>query len=160
MNAFVYVLAVILIALQVWILAYTVDLREKNCACAIDWRLTFIQFAIIFNLLAGFIAFYVPVIAVLTVPIAIAFIIVGLMYIQDMKSSKCSCSENRARDMLEILLYVSAVMWVMSIVFVITGGIAGTILLDKLMKNGTALKPETIVKFADTLKMAATKMAK
>jgi hypothetical protein len=160
MEAFAYVLAVVLIALQVWILAYTIDLREKNCACAIDWRLTFVQFAIVFNLFAGFFAFYIPAIAVVTVPVAVAFVIVGLMYIQDMKSSKCSCSENRARDALEILLYVSAFMWVIAITMAIAGFITGTTLLMRLMKNGSALKPETVMKFADSLKTFAAKSMK
>ena len=135
---------VLLVLLKLWILKYTVDLKNKSCTCAIDWRLTFIQFAIVFSIIGSFLAYYVPMLGMLVLPVSIAFILVGIMYVYDMKKTKCECSEARERDVLEIILYISAGIWVVALVVFAMTGASGSGLLNQLMKNGNALKYENI----------------
>lgn len=140
-GSVVYVLFVLL---KLWILKYTVDLKAKSCTCAVDWRLTFIQFAIVFSIIGGVLSYYVPILSVLVLPVSIAFILVGIMYIYDMKKTKCECSQATERDALEIILYISAGIWVVGLIAFAVTGASGSLLLGRLMKNGNALNYENL----------------
>jgi hypothetical protein len=134
---------IVFLVLKLWILKYTLDLKSASCTCAMDWRLTFIQFAIVFSIIGGLLTFYLPVIGALVLPVSVAFIIVGIMYIRDMKATKCQCSEARERDVLEIILYISAGIWVVGLsLYIYRGTTKG--LLESLLKNGNALKYENV----------------
>jgi hypothetical protein len=130
--------------MKLWILKYTVDLKNKNCTCAVDWRLNFIQFAIVFSIIGSLLTYYIPLLSILVLPLSIGLILVGIMYVYDMKKVKCECSEARERDVLEIILYISAGIWVVSLVVYAIKGESGSGLFKQLMKNGNSLKYENI----------------
>lgn len=112
-RTFVYIFSAIVIIFRLWILKYTVDLRKNNCTCAIDHRLTFIQFAIFISIAFMFIRpFYTnSLLKLVAGVVGLSYVVVGIWYIRDMRETKCACSERLERTILEYVLYAYAAIY-------------------------------------------------
>jgi hypothetical protein len=113
-----YLIPIAIIAINIWVIVYTFKLRKNKCECAIDNRLTFIQFALIFNMTIGlFVAMSYGVtnhiLRAISIIIGIIYVIISILYIRDMRKTNCACSEDTARDVWEVLVYISAVLYVL-----------------------------------------------
>lgn len=125
-KTFVYIFSAIVIVFRLWILKYTVDLRDNNCECAIDHRLLYIQFAIVVSIILMFIRpFYQhSLLKFIAGVISFSYVVVGIWYIRDMKATKCVCSEHLARTLLEIVLYAYAAVYFILFVAILGFGSA------------------------------------
>jgi hypothetical protein len=125
----VYVISAIVIIFRLWILKYTVDLRQNNCECAIDQRLLYIQFAIIVSIILMFIRpFYQnSLLKLIAGLISFSYVVVGIWYIRDMKATECVCSEHLARTVLEYVLYAyAAIYFIMFVIILFMGNTIAT----------------------------------
>lgn len=108
-NWFALTFAILYTILYTFVFIYIRDLEKTGCECAIDWKSDFILVYICiflpiacWNAFAPFSYTVGAFIGVLT----LAFIIIVLIYIHDLKKKKCECSESKVRDVLEIVNYI------------------------------------------------------
>lgn len=100
------------VALWSYIFVYILKLEKIGCECALDWRRTFIQYYIIVLVLVALsqianIFTTLPIIVKICLLFgSIAFITITFLYVRDLKKKKCECSDETARDVLEIVNYI------------------------------------------------------
>ena len=138
-RRFVYIFSAIVIIFRLWILKYTVNLRDNNCGCAIDRRLLYIQFAIVVSIILMFIRpFYShSLLKLIAGLISFSYVIVGIWYIRDMKATKCECSEHLARTILEYVLYAYAAIYFLLFVAIL---FMGSITTNAYFSESSSLK--------------------
>jgi hypothetical protein len=91
------------------VFVYIRNLEKTGCECAIDWKSDFILVYIcIFLPLACWNAFspFSYTVGAFIGILTLAFIVIVLLYIHDLKKKKCECSESHIRDVLEIVNYI------------------------------------------------------
>lgn len=99
-------LPIAILGLSIWIIVYTFRLESDNCKCALGWKHRFIQVALFINCAS----FLFPPLQILTIPLTIAFIVVGFMYLNEIEDEeKCSCAQNSAITGLRSLIYMNMV---------------------------------------------------
>jgi hypothetical protein len=114
--------------LQTYLLGYLVRLERIGCACATDWRRSYMMWffaaSIVLNvanvslllssggrstLLA--LAWPVgPTAALLVFAATVVYIVCALQYTARLRREKCACSEAAARDVMEVLAVLQSVM--------------------------------------------------
>jgi len=95
--------------LYTFVFVYIRNLEKTGCECAIDWKSDFILVYIcIFLPLACWNAFspFSYTVGAFIGILTLAFIVIVLLYIHDLKKKKCECSESHIRDVLEIVNYI------------------------------------------------------
>lgn len=121
------IISSIYIAVWVWILYYITKLEITGCKCSADWRRTFIKYYIIVLLIMFVLRIFeywspqetAPALMTIQFMFSIMFMIVVFNYINDLKVKKCRCSENDARDLLEILNYVNIFLMALSLLIIV-----------------------------------------
>ncbi len=113
-------------ALNMWILKWTFELRSKKCACAVNRKLTYIQFWLI----ASLAIFVINPILVRMLPMtahavlglgvmamSIAYLAVGFIYVRDLqKAQECKCSEGPERTAFYWVNWINIVTTTLAIV--------------------------------------------
>lgn len=113
-------------ALNMWILRWTFELRAKKCACAVNSKLTYIQFALI----ASLALFVINPILFRMLPMAahaalglgvmamsIAYLVVTFIYLRDLQKAKdCKCSEGPERTAFYWVNWINIVTTTLAIV--------------------------------------------
>ena len=108
--------ALALIALDVYILLYIIKLETIGCDCAMDWRRMYIMFFIAFHVLLMMSMIFLgtsyssPFLGIVSFVASVLFIVFSLQYVHRLKKEKCECSLSRARDVLEIVAIIDAVL--------------------------------------------------
>jgi len=97
----------VMFALNLWILRWTFQLREKKCACAINAKLAYIQFAMLasiaFFLFEPLLSAVLPIKGTLAIAstmllVSLAYLVVAFIYIRELqKAEDCKCSEGSER---------------------------------------------------------------
>lgn len=121
------VLSLILVAINIWVLVYLFRLESIGCKCAMDWRRTYvIAYLIVSIVYSAFVWFLtyrfsksaligadsrIPAITlgVLSLVMLIAgilYIVFGMQYISRLREEKCECSDDVAREVWEVVLYI------------------------------------------------------
>jgi len=120
------VLSLILVALNIYILVYLFRLESIGCKCAMDWRrayvIAYIIVSFIYSAAVWFITFKfkdsallrdsrIPAVTLgalsLVVLVAgILYIVFGMQYIARLREQKCECSDDVAREVWEVVLYI------------------------------------------------------
>ena len=119
---------VVAILINTYILRYLHHLEDIGCKCAMNWRRKFIMFFIGASLLvAVFSLFKVDILTssiVLTVfaGLSIANIVVILQYIHMLKAEKCSCSNDLAREILQLIAALYAFCYIMLFIVLFYSG--------------------------------------
>lgn len=103
------VFAILYTVLYTFVFIYIRRLEKTGCECAIDWKSDFILVYIcIFLPIACWNAFapFPYTVGAFIGALTLAFIIIVLIYIHDLKKKKCDCSKSTVRDVLEIVNYI------------------------------------------------------
>lgn len=107
-------IALFILVVSMSVLVYTYELERTDCKCALSPRIHFFRIVLIFQFVLIAVAIYRPLPSH-TVGVFgfvwLLFVIYGLKFIRDMKSSGCTCSETSGRGMMERLLYGSIVLY-------------------------------------------------
>jgi hypothetical protein len=111
------------VALQLGILNYLIRLERIGCACAMDWRRTYMIAYMIMTILIGIFTMASgmkpPVALAMALPIlGLFYIVFVLQYVSRLKKEKCECSESVFRDVMEILAYLYVLLMLLSIVLI------------------------------------------
>lgn len=111
------------IGLYIAFLIYLDKLEKVGCECALNWRRKFI-FAFIVVALAWTVASIVtmPVdnmyLAIFLALFRIAFIVIAIQYINQLKKDKCECSQELTRDVMYYYAWISVILTALSIALV------------------------------------------
>lgn len=109
------------VALQVGILNYLIRLERIGCACAMDWRRTYM---IAFLIMSVLIAIFTmasgtkpPIALTMALPIlGLFYIVFVLQYVNRLKKEKCECSKSVFRNVMEIMAYLYVLLMLLMIV--------------------------------------------
>lgn len=113
-TAIQLVINAIYLAIWGYILFYIYKLEQIGCECSKDWRRDFIKFFIIFMIVIFVLRMFdlwspagvPPVLMTLQFVAVLFFVAVVFQYVHELKVKKCQCSEDLARDVLEVVNYV------------------------------------------------------
>jgi hypothetical protein len=129
MNNLLLHIIPLIIGIPVWfyILNYILQLESIGCLCALDWRHTYIKYFIIFILIMMFMQIFnlwnpsvmSPIILTIQFVVTIIYVIIVFSYIYNLKNVSCFCSEDLARDILEIMNYIQIAMIIFALIFII-----------------------------------------
>ncbi len=107
-----FMISVAVILVNVYLLHYVTKL-ESSCDCSKDWKRTFIKYFLYFtiamlliNLVGLSLGLVKKYLLIIQSIIGIISIVVIFLYIRQLKATKCLCSENNARLLMEIINYV------------------------------------------------------
>ena len=123
MNLLYIIVLSLLLLLYAYLASYMFRLEKIGCKCAGGWERDFIQFYFVF-----LITFILCVVIFNPLPLWIRMIasfinvfgiIVVFLYIRRLKVEKCECSEDTARDVMEIFNYVQIIMFGIAILILI-----------------------------------------
>ena len=120
-----FIITALISILWLYILTYIMKLEKIGCKCSEGWKRTFIKYYIIVILVFLVIQmfeFKLPIeISLITsfvkILFTIAFVFIVFNYVNYLKETKCQCSIDVKRDVLEIFNYIQ--MFLLIIVFVI-----------------------------------------
>lgn len=130
----VILLAGVFIFTYVIFISYLNRLSTINCECAYNWRRTFITYgyayAIFSTILLTFhsIGLQMPYfillpLIIIAYTLSIPTIILTFQYIRMLKKEACSCSESKARTLMEVVNYLVIFITISSIVMVLVNTI-------------------------------------
>lgn len=140
------IFSVIVIAIWGYIVHYLLKLEKIGCECSKDWKRTFVMYYIILILvffviqmisLLAYKAIH-PIITTIMFLGNIFFVVIVFKYIHELKNEKCKCSEDQARDLLEIINYIQIALMAFILVKIIYGMFA--IQYTKLQADLNTLK--------------------
>ena len=107
---------------------YLREMRLSKCQCAENWKRDFLTFA------TGYIFLYqlallaqpllgaqYPFLSLLDSLVSVAFLVTAVIYIQDLKKSKCNCSEKWERTTMEVYVYFTVAVVAMTVVMSLIG---------------------------------------
>jgi hypothetical protein len=116
MFAVLAAVTMIVIALYGWFLHYLLKLEKTGCECALSWRRDYIMIFIVIAIVHKLIYLLYPSIRrmmpiqLLMAVLTVLFIIFTLQYIHHLKKVKCECSQDSARQVLEIYAWSMVVI--------------------------------------------------
>ena len=128
---FLLALKLVEIALLIWILVWSFRVKER-CPCAVNGKLVFIQVYIIFSLASMF----VPLLALFTAPMNLAFIVVSFIYLREMDKNACPCRNDMEKKALTGVVWLNVAQWIVAIVFILS---APLVLAKMAGKGGVPL---------------------
>lgn len=134
---------VVAVLINLYILNYLHHLEKIGCKCALDWRRKFIMVFIGISLLVAVLGmFKVDILTsslVLTVfaGLSIANIVIILQYIHMLKTEKCTCSSDLAREILQLIAALYAFFYIMLFIVLFYSGfkIASIVNLSKQLAS-------------------------
>ena len=119
------------ISLQACIVYYLDNLEKIGCVCAMNGKRMFIFAFAIFSILLNTVQLFTdklptylakyPIAMAGIAALGISYIVVTLIYIEDIKKANCNCSESVFRDMMYYLSIISACLWGFIVVFFVSG---------------------------------------
>jgi hypothetical protein len=126
---FLLIFYAIVIAIWGYILHYLLKLEKIGCECSKDWKRKFIMYYIIviFIFMAiqiiSFVAYKAmhPIINTIIFLGNIFFAVIVFKYIHELRTEKCECSEDQARDLLELINYIQIALLIFILVKIIYG---------------------------------------
>lgn len=127
MSIIKIILNVLMIIIWMFIMSYIIKLEKIGCECSQDWRRDFIKYYIIFIIIVLFLSSvdiwnlkYIPPI-VSTIQFGSMMLFIGIVYhyIHELKRKKCECSEDLARDILEIINYIQLFVLIFTVLVMI-----------------------------------------
>ncbi len=130
-----------ILAILIWfyILNYIIKLEKTGCECAKDWRRDFIKYYIIFIIALLILRSlniipdrFTPLLMTIQFVFSVAFITIVFHYINDLKVKKCACSQDTARDVLEIFNYIQ--IFLLAFIFVMMVYMMFTFQSNKTLK--------------------------
>ena len=111
------------IVLYAYMLNYIFKLETVGCECAKDWRRDYIQYYLLLLIVYVVVLLCVMTmgdmrtmvminlrITVIMFILGVCFIVFTLQYVHRLKTIKCKCSEGTARDVLQIVATINAVI--------------------------------------------------
>jgi hypothetical protein len=125
-----YVSLAIGVALQAGILNYLVRLERIGCACAMDWRRTYMIVFLIMSILISIFTVAsgtkAPMALAMALPVfGLLYIVFVLQYINRLKKEKCECSASVFRNIMEVLAYLYVLLMLLGFVFFAMAVFAG-----------------------------------
>jgi len=153
------------VIINVYILMYLFHLEKIGCACAINWRRSFIMFvigiALVLSVLSVFSVDLLTSSLIMTVfsVVSIANVIIILQYVHLLKKEQCKCSESLAREIMQVIAILYAFFYVMLFIVLLYSGfkISSIVALSKELSTNN---PKTIaMEVSKTLK-SVSKTAK
>lgn len=120
--ALLCVMALSSVLLNAFLLYYIVDLDHRmGCQCAKNWRRDFLYYYFLIMIIIVFVQFvslFTPartilafIITPITIILNLMFIIIALQYINNLKAIKCKCSEDFARNIMQIIAIIGAIAY-------------------------------------------------
>ena len=135
---------VLSVLLQTFLLNYIFRLESTGCACAKDWRRTYIQFYLIVTVVVaviqlGVLSFdglqawskFSAAISGVMLVFGIIFVVTTLQYVHELKKIKCACSQNVARDVLQIVAIIQAAAYSITALLLIFVVIAAFVAISR-----------------------------
>ena len=126
------VISVAVILVNVYLLHYVTKL-ESTCDCSKDWKRTFIKnflyltiALLLVNLFGVSLGKFTKYILYISTVLAAINIIVIFLYIRQLKATKCACSEDNARTLMEVINYFKLARLLIIIMF--GAGLASAVL--------------------------------
>jgi hypothetical protein len=167
-------IAIALLILQGFTIKYLMDLENIGCLCAMDWKRDYLLLYAIFAFVAIIVSGFFkqvpgPMLKVLFGVFTIVNIVLSIIYIYNLKTSNCECSENVMREVIYYVEILKGIVWAMAIVammyFVYTlGSVVGNIKtsvnsqLKKTLSNLPEIKTSVHSKLKKTLSALSKKM--
>jgi hypothetical protein len=133
------------IGLYSYMLNYIFKLESTGCECAKDWRRDYIQYYLMLLIvyvvvqicvltmgdLAAVIRMNMHLTAIMLV-LGILFVVFTLQYVHRLKKIKCKCSEDTARNVLQLVAIIDAVIFSIGALHLIIGLVVfGVIMLTR-----------------------------
>lgn len=118
-NQLLVALTLFFIVLLAWVWAYLQRLERTGCACAADYRRTYIMWYIGLRILLLLASMFVPCLVtygIFMVPLDVVFVMFTLQYVRRLEHIKCECSQHLARDVLWMAAVLKSVSYVIGIV--------------------------------------------
>jgi hypothetical protein len=120
-------LTIFYIAIWGYILLYIAKLEKLGCKCSKNWQREFIKYYIIFMLLIFIIRLFdssspynlPPILMTIQFVLTIVFVGIVYHYIMNLKQKNCKCSNDTARDILEIINYIQIFLIVLGLLIMI-----------------------------------------
>ena len=130
-----------LISISVFMIyfSYIHHLEKSQCKCSLNWRQRFIKNYILVMIVLAFITMVVPTIMnnktfiFLYSVISIAYFVILGQWLWQLHKSKCKCSDDWRKSMMEVLYIISLTITILLILFMVSFGIKvkGLKLLNK-----------------------------
>ena len=102
------------VAFSAWFIAYLTALEKKGCKCALTWHRKAMIALIMISLVVAFGTLFTEqnstlrtVSGVVMAPINIAYIVISLIYIMQLKKENCECSKDPARTTIEVFAWIA-----------------------------------------------------
>ncbi len=135
---------IIALILNAFLLNYIFRLETMGCECAKDWRRDYIQYYLIFMVIyilvqfwllmkddmSSFVTFTVAMNLIMFV-LGILFVVFALQYVHKLKVAKCECSEDFARDVLQIVAIIDAIVYGIKALNILIGALVLVVLFFK-----------------------------
>lgn len=101
--------------LYIAFLMYLGKLEQTGCECALNWRrnfiIAFILVALVWTVGTSLTTSFNNVyIAMLLTAFRLAFIVIAIQYINQLKKDKCECSQHLTREILYYYVWVAVVL--------------------------------------------------
>lgn len=136
MNIVYIIVMSLLLLLYAYLAVYMFRLEKMGCKCSEGWERMAIQtyFVFLIVLIISMAVFDPPpwLLHVASIVNILGMIII-FFYIRRLKTEKCECSEDTARDVMEIFNYVQIIMFGITFLIVVLAGMG-------LIKSKGALK--------------------
>ena len=130
-----YMIPIILV--NVYLLHYIIKL-ESVCECSKDWKRTFIKYSLLITIAMTLLYIFGPLpyknlsnfIEYLYAIVGFISLIVIFLYIRQLRTSKCKCSESNARILMEVINYIKS-GWLLLIAIFGGGLVAGILGINR-----------------------------
>jgi hypothetical protein len=120
MHIILFLLSLIACILQILILNYLIKLEQDGCACAMDYKRTYILAFMIINFIITFISLFSDIFINPTTAVNLFLIILGIgsiinivfiiQYVAMLKNKQCNCSESVYRDIMYYWSIIDAIL--------------------------------------------------
>lgn len=113
------------VLLNAWFLYYVEELKLHGCACALGWKRLFIMASLVVFIAVLIVSTFfrwetvVPGLVPVYVLVALSYVIVARMFIDDIKRAHCKCAEGEALTALNIVNVVQIIGIVVTAVYVL-----------------------------------------
>ena len=133
------ILNIIAILFWAYILNYLIKLEKLGCECSKDWRRTFITYFVVYLIISLLLSTLniwsvkqlPPILMLVNYVLMIIFFVTTYQYVHKLKREKCECSENEARNVLEIVNYIQIALVLLSLLMMIYA----MFIVSKILKN-------------------------
>jgi len=136
-----FLLSLVLVALNIYILVYLFRLESIGCECAMDFRRTYaiayLIVSIVYSLVVAVLMHVfnrpetivpagskVPgvtlgVISLVMLIAGVLYVIFGVQYITRLRDEKCECSQDLARDVWQVVLYIKIAFYILTALLIV-----------------------------------------